>query len=54
MTNGMMGRLPDYMNAYAADLAAVRGLLGRHERSDTAANCTAMAQAFLDSSKTTR
>jgi aromatic ring hydroxylase len=32
LTNGMMGRLPDYMNAYAADLAAVRGLLGRHER----------------------
>jgi aromatic ring hydroxylase len=32
LTNGMMGRLPDYMNAYVADLAAIRDLLGRHER----------------------
>jgi len=32
LTNGMMGRLPDFMNAYVADLAAIRGLLGRHER----------------------
>jgi aromatic ring hydroxylase len=31
LTNGMMGRLPDYMNAYVADLAAIRGLLGRNE-----------------------
>ena len=27
-----MGRLPDYMNAYVADLAAIRDLLGRNER----------------------
>ena len=27
LTNGMMGRLPDYMNAYVADLAAIRGPL---------------------------
>ena len=26
LTNGMMGRLPDYMNAYVADLAAIRDL----------------------------
>jgi aromatic ring hydroxylase len=32
LTNGMMGRLPDYMNAYVADLAAIRDLLGRNER----------------------
>ena len=32
LTNGMMGRLPDYMNAYVADLAAIRDLLGRRER----------------------
>jgi 4-hydroxyphenylacetate 3-monooxygenase oxygenase component len=32
LTNGMMGRLPDYMNAYVADLAAIRGLLGRHDQ----------------------
>ena len=32
LTNGMMGRLPDYMNAYVADLAAIRDLLGRNQR----------------------
>ena len=31
LTNGMMGRLPDYMNAYVADLAAIRDLLGRNQ-----------------------
>jgi 4-hydroxyphenylacetate 3-monooxygenase len=31
LTNGMMGRLPDYTNAEVADLAAIRNLLGRNE-----------------------
>ncbi|HTW87109.1 MAG TPA: 4-hydroxyphenylacetate 3-hydroxylase N-terminal domain-containing protein [Candidatus Binataceae bacterium] len=31
LTNGMMGRLPDYMNAYVTDLAAVKRLLGRNQ-----------------------
>jgi aromatic ring hydroxylase len=31
LTNGMMGRLPDYTNAEVADLAAIRGLLGRND-----------------------
>jgi aromatic ring hydroxylase len=30
-TNGMMGRLPDFLNAYLTDLAAIKGLLGRVE-----------------------
>lgn len=31
LTYGLMGRLPDFMNAFVTDAAAVRGLLGRRE-----------------------
>lgn len=29
LTYGLMGRLPDFMNAFVTDMAAIRGLLGR-------------------------
>lgn len=38
-TYGMMGRLPDYMNAFLADTAAITHLLGR-QRQDFADNTT--------------
>ena len=31
LTCGMMGRLPDYMNAFVADMAAITAWLGRNE-----------------------
>lgn len=31
LTYGLMGRLPDFMNAFITDMAAIRNLLGRHE-----------------------
>ena len=31
LTCGMMGRLPDYMNAFVSDMAAITAWLGRHE-----------------------
>ncbi len=32
LTYGLMGRLPDFMNAFVTDAAAIRELLGRRER----------------------
>jgi len=31
LTYGLMGRLPDFMNGFVTDAAAIRGLLGRRE-----------------------
>ena len=31
LTGGMMGRLPDYMNAFVSDMAAIQSWLGRNE-----------------------
>src|SRR5713101_2546879 len=31
LTYGLMGRLPDFMNGFVTDTAAIRGLLGRRE-----------------------